>query len=179
MTTSSTRKVTSTNFGNQRLLGEACVLNDTLYRIGMRWKMQVLYSVSRGHVSFGALKRELPSVSDHVLGRRLRELVEESLLEKSERGERRWAYAVTPRGRELLEIMQRICDWEIAAAPRARAQSPTTRPPVRPTENTLYSARLSATSVLPFRGTSSDGPSKRPKPGVGEKMHMASTSKPK
>lgn len=119
MTTPSTRKITSTNFGNQHVLGEACVLNDALYRIGMRWKMQVLYSVSRGHASFGALKRELPNVSDHVLGRRLRELASEGLLEKIERGERRWTYTVTPRGRGLLDIMQQICDWEVASPPRA------------------------------------------------------------
>ncbi|AKU93786.1 transcriptional regulator [Labilithrix luteola] len=114
-TQTSTRKTSSTNFGNQRILARACVLNDALYRIAMRWKMQVLYSVFRGHDSFGALKRELPSVTDHVLGRRLRELTAEGLLDKHPNGERRFVYTVTKRGRGLLDIMQRICDWEVAA----------------------------------------------------------------
>lgn len=113
------RKITSTNFGNQHRLAETCILNDTLYRIGMRWKMQVLYAIHGGVQSFGALKKALPGVSDHVLGRRLRELVAEGLIEKSEAGEavadaQKRIYTATARGVALLAIMASICAWEAA-----------------------------------------------------------------
>jgi DNA-binding HxlR family transcriptional regulator len=107
------RKLTSTNLANQRALAEVCVLNETLYRIGMRWKMQLLYSVQHGCHHFAAMKRALPNVSDHVLGRRLRELLEEGLVAKVSSGPRRHHYTVTPRGAELLAIMQLICRWEL------------------------------------------------------------------
>lgn len=111
-----TRKITSTNFGNQRELARACVLNDTLYRIGMRWKMQILYEIHHGAPTFGALKRRLPNVSVHVLAKRLRELVEEALLEKRELGRARTSYATSVRGASLLAIMNDICAWEQADA---------------------------------------------------------------
>lgn len=115
------RKITSTNFGNQHRLAQTCILNDTLYRIGMRWKMQVLYAIHGGVQSFGALKKALPGVSDHVLGRRLRELVAEGLIEKCEAGAgagvadaQKRTYTATARGVALLAIMASICAWEAA-----------------------------------------------------------------
>ncbi len=106
------RKVTSTHFANQRVLARACVLNETLYRIGMRWKMQVLYEVHHGTPTFGALRRRLPEVSDHVLAKRLRELVGEGLLDKQDLTRTRTRYHVTARGASLLAIMGELCAWE-------------------------------------------------------------------
>lgn len=108
-----TRKTTSTNYVNELVLSAACPVNDALARLAMRWKMQVLYSVSRGDDSFGALARRLPSVSAHVLARRLGELVRERLLEKHPRPSRRVGYSVTARGEQLLEIVRAICAWEV------------------------------------------------------------------
>lgn len=78
----------------------------------MRWKIQVLYSIHLGQDSFGALKRQLPAISDHILGKRLRELAREGLVRKDRR-DRHPTYAVTPRGEALLDIMRQICAWEL------------------------------------------------------------------
>lgn len=107
------RKLNSSNYVNQRALARCCVLNDTLYRVGMRWKMQVLYGIEQGICSFGVLKRELPGISDHMLGKRLRELQDEGLLGRDAHG----SYATTARGRKLLAIMQELCDWELESGP--------------------------------------------------------------
>ena len=77
------RKPTSTNAENQRALVRVCPLNQALPRLGARWKMQVLHGIAHGITTFGALKRALPGVSDHVLAMRLRELVEEALVERA------------------------------------------------------------------------------------------------
>lgn len=108
------RKTTSSNFGNQRALATACVANDTLTRIASRWKMQILFFIHSGACSFGALKRSLPSVSDHVLATRLRELTGEGLADKHATSQRRHEYRVTPRGARLLDIVAQLCDWERA-----------------------------------------------------------------
>jgi DNA-binding HxlR family transcriptional regulator len=111
---SSARKEASSNAQNQRTLARACVANEVLERISRRWKMQVLYSIRRGVGTFGALKVELPGVSDHVLGRRLRELTLEGLVLRHEvagAAPPRATYAITRRGVALLSIMQGLCDW--------------------------------------------------------------------
>ncbi|WP_437683349.1 winged helix-turn-helix transcriptional regulator [Sorangium sp. So ce131] len=125
-----TRKTTSSNFQNQQALAGACTLNDTLYRVGMRWKMQVLFFIHAGEGSFGALKKRLPSISDQVLGKRLRELTAEGLVLKLEtmdagpgarasaKGSPRTRYAVTRRGAALLRIMESLCVWEAEGSKR-------------------------------------------------------------
>lgn len=110
----SARKEASSNAQNQRTLARACVANEVLERISRRWKMQILYSIRRGVGTFGALKVELPGVSDHVLGRRLRELTLEGLVLRREvtgAAPPRATYAITRRGGALLAIMQGLCDW--------------------------------------------------------------------
>lgn len=114
------RKLTSANAENQRALGRACPLNETLPRVSARWKMQVLHSVAHGVATFGALKRALPGISDHLLAMRLNELVEESLLDRGpadvSANARRSSYRATVRGAELLAIMAQLCAWECASA---------------------------------------------------------------
>ena len=118
---SATRKETSTNSENRGALGRACLLNDSLARIGARWKMQTLYEMARGAESFGALKQALPRVSDQMLSTRLRELVNEGLATRMAEplGEApaRTTYRPTPRGFALLAIMERLCEWE-SSGPR-------------------------------------------------------------
>ncbi|HSS87071.1 MAG TPA: hypothetical protein VLL30_25270, partial [Reyranella sp.] len=42
------RKLGSSNFLNQQRLAEACVANEVIARISLRWKMSVLYSIDTG-----------------------------------------------------------------------------------------------------------------------------------
>lgn len=107
-------KQTSTNAENRRALGRACVMNDVLARVSLRWKMQVLFAIHSGHGNFAALKRELPEVSDHILAHRLRELVAERLVVRieSKADGTRVRYTVTEGGRSLLSICEQLCAWE-------------------------------------------------------------------
>lgn len=105
------QKLTSSNHANRRQLASECLVNDALTRIGARWKMQVLYFIEHGTDTFGALKRSLPGVSDHMLATRLRELTAEGLADKRPDAAGRHAYLVTARGRDLLAIIAALCDW--------------------------------------------------------------------
>jgi hypothetical protein len=64
------RKLGSSNFLNQQRLAEACVANEVIARISLRWKMSVLYSIDTGARSFAELKRVHPTLSDHILAAR-------------------------------------------------------------------------------------------------------------
>jgi len=109
------RKVTSTNHLNQEVLRSACVVNDTLERLSARWKMQVLYCIGQGQNRFALLKDLFPSLSDHVLGQRLRELEEEHLVSRHPNPAAvppQVQYFTTSKGVALLAIMQSLSEWE-------------------------------------------------------------------
>ena len=105
------RKLGSSNFLNQQRLAEACVANEVIARISLRWKMSVLYSIDTGARSFAELKRVHPTLSDHILAARLRELRREGLICKDEPSSRHPSYATTSRGSSLLQIVRALCAW--------------------------------------------------------------------
>ena len=117
------RKTASTNSRNQLVLQRFCILNDTLARISLRWRMQILHALREGPATFSALKTALPEVTDQVLAKRLRELAAERLIAPSRtvRGavsERATGpYAPTARGIALLKIMSDLCAWELDSDP--------------------------------------------------------------
>jgi DNA-binding HxlR family transcriptional regulator len=109
-------KYSSTNYQNLQILGEACDVNDTLRSIGARWKMQVLYSIRQGLPQFSKIKEAFPSVSDQVLGKRLRELESDGLVIKRVLKASvpfQSVYTVTEKGAALLKIMEDLHQWEV------------------------------------------------------------------
>ena len=74
----------------------------------LRWKMSVLYSIDTGARSFAELKRVHPTLSDHILAARLRELRREGLICKDEPSSRHPFYTTTQRGSSLLEIVRAL-----------------------------------------------------------------------
>ena len=113
------RKDSSTNHLNQVVLREACVVNETLERVSARWKMQVLYCIHQGQNQFSALKGLFPTLSDQVLGQRLRALEEEQLTTRQidqAAVPPQIRYFATPKGIALLAIMKDLTEWELRFA---------------------------------------------------------------
>ncbi|MBL6616229.1 MAG: helix-turn-helix transcriptional regulator [Reyranella sp.] len=112
------RKLGSANFLNQQRLAQSCVANEVIARISLRWKMSILFSIDSGARTFAELKRAHPSLSDHVLAGRLRELRREGLIAKDDKADHRPVYRATARGSSLLKIVAALCAWgEEAASP--------------------------------------------------------------
>ena len=110
----STIKESSTNAQNLKVLAASCEVNDILTKISPRWKMQILYSISKGVDQFSRLKEAFPSLSDQVLGKRLSELSEENLLTKTvltDKTPTQIIYQVTGKGEELLAIILDLHVW--------------------------------------------------------------------
>jgi DNA-binding HxlR family transcriptional regulator len=101
------------------------VANEVIARISLRWKMSVLYSIDTGARSFAELKRVHPTLSDHILAARLRELRREGLICKDEPSSRHPFYTTTRRGSSLLEIVRALCAWseEEPSSPSAQGLS--------------------------------------------------------
>lgn len=99
---------------NLGVLAASCEVNDVLETISKRWKMQILYSISKDVKQFSLLKKAFPSLSDQVLGKRLGELVTEGLLEKTTDTmsvPAQVIYTVTEKGKALLAIILELHKW--------------------------------------------------------------------
>lgn len=104
----------TSNAHNVKLLSEWCSVNDVLSQISLRWKMVLLKNIAEGVGQFSLLKQAFPSLSDHVLGQRLRELVEENLVTKAALPATTPAqigYSATSKGRALLTIIYTLHEW--------------------------------------------------------------------
>lgn len=82
--------------------------------ISGRWKSQIVYSISQGNNRFHLLKKELPNISEQVLGRQLKELETHAILVKKEIPETTPTgieYVLTNKGLDLIPILQSLCQW--------------------------------------------------------------------
>ena len=108
------RKENSTNAINEQFLFQVCELNSAIAIIGGRWKSQIVYSISKGNNRFHLIKKELPNLSEQVLGRQLKELETHAIITKKEIpgivpvG---IEYILTNKGRDLVPILVSLCEW--------------------------------------------------------------------
>ncbi len=82
--------------------------------ISGRWKSQIVYSISQGNNRFHLLKKELPNISEQVLGRQLKELETHAIIVKKEIPETvpvGIKYVLTNKGLDLVTILENLCDW--------------------------------------------------------------------
>lgn len=108
------RKQQSTNFINEQFLLGVCELNSALSIISGRWKSQIVYSVSEGNNRFNLLKKQLPNISDQVLGRQLKELEKHAILVKKNIPDTvppGVEYLLTQKGMDVVPILKSLCDW--------------------------------------------------------------------
>ncbi|MFT4204519.1 MAG: helix-turn-helix domain-containing protein [Chitinophagaceae bacterium] len=111
---SSEIKILSSNVENLQKLADACDVNTILGNIGLRWKMQILYCISKDVFQFSKLKKVFPTISDQVLGKRISELQEDKLIIKFEIPQttpQQIRYEVTQKGKELLSIVLDLHLW--------------------------------------------------------------------
>lgn len=102
------------NAHNLRVLADYCQVNDVLALISPRWKMQILFCISQDVYQFSQLKKVFPSISDQVLGTRLKALVCDQLVVKytiPDTVPTQVRYEVTEKGEALLEIVQALHRW--------------------------------------------------------------------
>lgn len=108
------RKQQSTNFINEQFLLGVCELNSALSIISGRWKSQIVYSISEGDNRFNLLKKQLPNISDQVLGRQLKELEKHAILVKKDMPDTVPSgveYVLTQKGLEVVPILRSLCEW--------------------------------------------------------------------
>lgn len=92
---------------------EGCPVEATLDLIGGKWKGVILYHLLEGTHRFGELRRKLPSVTQRMLTKQLRELEECGVIRRVVHAEvpPRVEYSLTPLGETLRPVVLALKEW--------------------------------------------------------------------
>lgn len=76
--------------------------------LGRRWAMGIIWNLSKGPATFRGLQDACESISPSILNKRLKDLREACLIERSLEG-----YQLTPLGEEVYALLQPLGEWSI------------------------------------------------------------------
>ena len=90
-----------------------CPAIETIALIGGRWKVTILYVLSKHARRFGEISVRVPSISRKVLTEQLRELETDGLISRKQYKEfpPRVEYALTEYGESLCPLLAYIAAW--------------------------------------------------------------------
>ncbi|GAA3934268.1 transcriptional regulator [Chitinophaga oryziterrae] len=91
-----------------------CPVTATIALFGGRWKLIILYVLSKNTRRFGEIQVRLPSISKKVLTEQLRELEADGLISRKQYKELppRVEYALTDFGKSLCPLLIDIAAWQ-------------------------------------------------------------------
>jgi DNA-binding HxlR family transcriptional regulator len=94
------------------LSGAECPMAASLDQVGDWWSMLILRDAFDGYSRFDEFERSL-GIAPNMLTRRLKSLVAAGVLERQPYQERpvRYAYVLTPRGRQFLPVLLALNAW--------------------------------------------------------------------
>ena len=101
-----------------------CPVTHCINKIGGKWKVLIIYGVSKNVNRFSKLQKALPLMSKQMLVNQLRELEADNLLNRQVFAQvpPRVEYQLTEQGKSLLPVIKMLQEWgikdlEIEAAP--------------------------------------------------------------
>ncbi|WP_230199500.1 winged helix-turn-helix transcriptional regulator [Bacillus testis] len=85
----------------------------TIEFIGKRWMGIIIYHLLKGPMRYHELLANIHGISDRLLTERLREMEQQGLVVKktSLSSPRKVEYELTPKGKELEEVIEAIIKW--------------------------------------------------------------------
>ena len=90
-----------------------CGVTHFLNRVGGKWKVLIIYAISRNCNRFSLLQRAITDISKQMLVNQLRELEEDGILQRIIYAEipPRVEYKITEYGLSLMPVIGVIQDW--------------------------------------------------------------------
>ncbi|MGD9477202.1 winged helix-turn-helix transcriptional regulator [Shinella sp. G-2] len=90
-----------------------CPVESTLSFLDGKWKGVILYHLMHGKLRFNELRRKLPSVTQRMLTKQLRELEEAGIVSRTVFPvvPPRVDYELTPAGRSLEPVIRALASW--------------------------------------------------------------------
>ncbi|SEG38867.1 transcriptional regulator, HxlR family [Saccharopolyspora kobensis] len=92
---------------------EYCTVEAAMEVVGGKWKMAILNYLTEGPRRFGELKRALPSITQRMLTRQLRELEADGIVLRTVYAQvpPKVEYSLTAIGKSLEDILKRLEEW--------------------------------------------------------------------
>jgi DNA-binding HxlR family transcriptional regulator len=111
--TISPKTIGSVEAGSDPDKRERSPLAEALAAVGDRWTLLVVEALLEGPRRFNELQEEIAGIAPNILTDRLRRLEQERLVVAQPYTERppRYAYELTPGGRELAGALRLLSDW--------------------------------------------------------------------
>ena len=111
---------------------EGGAVREVLDRVGDKWSLLVIGTLRGGPMRFGGLETSVAGISQRMLTRTLKHLVEDGLVDRTAYAEvpPRVEYELTELGRTLLPLVMSLAEWamahrdEINANRTSRVKSP-------------------------------------------------------
>lgn len=91
---------------------QACVATAAAI-VGSKWTPQIIYALANGVERFCELQKEAGGINPRTLSARLDELAQQGIVAKRSFAEvpPRVEYTLTPKGRDLLPILECMVNW--------------------------------------------------------------------
>ncbi|MDA3642758.1 helix-turn-helix transcriptional regulator [Saccharopolyspora indica] len=92
---------------------EYCTVEAAMEVVGGKWKMAILKHLTDGPHRFGELKRALPSITQRMLTRQLRELEADGIVLRTVYPQvpPKVEYSLTAIGTSLEDVVRRLEEW--------------------------------------------------------------------
>lgn len=96
-----------------------------IHAIGGKWKLEILFSLMNGAMRFGALRRSVHGITQHMLTTQLRELERDGLVSRTAFAEKplRVEYELTDAAYGLLPAFKELLSWSRLYGAPALAQA--------------------------------------------------------
>jgi DNA-binding HxlR family transcriptional regulator len=90
-----------------------CPVEVTLDVLGGKWKTVILRHLSKQTLRYSQLHQRMPNITQRILTLQLKELEEDSLIQKTVYDERlkRVEYSLTEYGKSVEPILELMCEW--------------------------------------------------------------------
>ena len=91
----------------------SCPVDTMLSIVDGRWKGTILWRLLDGPMRTSELRRAIPEITERMLIRHLKDLVQDGILERQEEGprSRRVRYSISEYGLTLVPVIETICQW--------------------------------------------------------------------
>lgn len=107
------RKLSSSNFENQKQITASCPILSTIHFVSGRWKLVILWQIRDKVGRFGELQRDIPGISKKMLNQQLKELERDGFIHREIFAEMppRVEYSLTELGQSFLPVLEHIRKW--------------------------------------------------------------------
>ncbi|MEI9959519.1 MAG: helix-turn-helix domain-containing protein [Ferruginibacter sp.] len=90
-----------------------CPVTHFLNKVGGKWKIMVMYVISKNCNRFSLIQKAMPDISKQMLVNQLRELEEDNIVERVIHAEKppRVEYRITVYGQTLMPVINVMQEW--------------------------------------------------------------------